>query len=221
LPQYTSLKLFKRNQVEEAVVQTLGARDKRRIAELKLRLKRLLVTDRRSGRRRRSGDKGRRHYAFYSQEPPGSGVEVMFSAYEAFALLVALRVLEYGVPQAKVVGILREVRSDLETAYREILQKDPKKLFDRQKVPATAKPGMLATDNTDPVFLAFVKLGISKGRVRATVSICRGLHQLWQFINQHTVPGAGATFFEFTRLMHALAANLSQTRPIKRGRYTV
>jgi hypothetical protein len=27
-----------------------------------------------------------------------------------------------------------------------------------------------------------------------------------------------ATFFEFVRMMHTLAANLAQTRPVKRGR---
>ena len=37
---------YKRNQVEEAVVRTLGARGAR-VDELKLKMKRLLVTDRR------------------------------------------------------------------------------------------------------------------------------------------------------------------------------
>jgi hypothetical protein len=38
----------------------------------------------------------------------------MFSGYEAFALTAALIVLEHGIPQAKVVSILREVRGDLD-----------------------------------------------------------------------------------------------------------
>jgi hypothetical protein len=45
---YPSMR-YQRNQVEEAIFRTLGARDAR-IDELKFRLKRLLVTDRRSGR---------------------------------------------------------------------------------------------------------------------------------------------------------------------------
>jgi len=32
------------------------------------------------------------------------------------------------LPDARSLSILREVRSDLEAAYREILQKDPKEL---------------------------------------------------------------------------------------------
>ena len=113
---------YKWNQVEEAISRTLAAKDAR-VGELKLRLKRLLVTDRR--RKRRLGDKSDSRYAFYSQKSPGSGIEVMFSDYEAFALLAALTLLEHGIPQATVVSILRQVRSDLETAHREKLEKRP------------------------------------------------------------------------------------------------
>jgi hypothetical protein len=38
----------------------------------------------------------------------------MFSNYEVFAVLAALILLRHGIPQAKVVSILREVRPDLE-----------------------------------------------------------------------------------------------------------
>jgi hypothetical protein len=79
---------YKRNQVEEAVVRTLGA-EGARVDELKLKMKRLLVTDRRLGRGKRADDKADHRYAFYSQRPQGSGVEVMFTGYEAFALLAA------------------------------------------------------------------------------------------------------------------------------------
>jgi hypothetical protein len=211
---------YKRNQVEEAILRTLGAKDAR-AAELRLRLQRLLVTDRRLARRRRSDDKAGGGYAFYSQKPLGSGVEVMFTGFEVFAVLVALIVLEHGMPQAKVVSILQEVRGDLEAAHRETLQKDPKALFDPEAVRAMARPGMIAVDNTAPVFLAFVKLDTGKGRVRAAISVCRGHDGLVRFIKEHSVPGSGATHFEFVRLMHTLADNLSKTRPIKRGRSTL
>jgi len=215
---------YKWNQVEESIGRTLGANDAR-FRELKLRLKRLLVTDRRLGRRkRRLGNKAGSRYAFYSQEAPGSGTEVMFSDYEAFALLAALRVLEHGIPQATVVDILRQVRWDLETAYTESMQKDPRELFDPEAVLAMARPGMIAADSTNPVFLAFVKLSgsaVSDGKVRALVTVCRGHDELTAFIRKHSAPSVGATFFEFVGLMHKLANNLSQTQPIKRGRSTI
>jgi hypothetical protein len=211
---------YKRNQVEEAIVRTLGA-EGARIDELKLKMKRLLVTDRRLGRGKRSDDKADHRYAFYSQRPQGSGVEVMFSAYEAFALLAALIVLEHGIPQAKVVSILQEIRSDFEAAHRDTLQRDPTALFDPQSIRAMASPGTFAVNNTAPVFLAFVKLDIGKGRVHAFIAVCQGQKHLWEFLKDHSVPGSGATHFEFTRLMHTLAGKLSQTQPLKRGRSTI
>jgi hypothetical protein len=205
---------YKRNQVEEAIFRTLGARGAR-LDELKFRIKRLLVTDRRS---RRDED---RHYAFFDQEPPGSGIEVMFSAYDAFALLAAIILLEHGFPQATVVRVMRHVRGQLAAAHAEILKKDPTTLFDFEAIRAQAKPGMIASDNTDPVFLVFVKLTASTVAAQSggtAIAVCRGHDELIAFIKRHSVPGSGATYFEFVRLMHALAANLLQTRPVKRGR---
>jgi hypothetical protein len=217
------MQLYKRNQVEESIFRTLGARDAR-VDELKFRLKRLLVTDRRLGRDANSDEEGDRHYAFYSQEPPGSGIEVMFSGYEAFALLAAIMLLEHGLPQAGVVRVMRQVRRRFEATHAQSLKKDPSTLFDWQAILAQAKPGMIATNNTDPVFLAFVRLtdssvGDQKGG--AAVAVCRGHAELDAFIKRHSVAGVGTTFFEFVGLMHTLAANLSQTRAIKRGRAAV
>jgi hypothetical protein len=209
---------YKRNQVEEAIFQTLGARDAR-VDELKFRLKRLLVTDRRLGR---DPDEQRdRHYAFYTQKPLGSGIEVMFSAYEAFALLAAVMLLEHGFPQAGVVRVMRRVRKQLEAAHAQTLKKDPSTLFDQQAILAQAKPGMFGADNTDPVFLVFIKLTGSSLDTRlggSRVAVCRSHDELSAFLKKHSVPGMGATFFEYVRLMFKLAANLSQTRPVKRGR---
>ena len=212
---------FKRNQIEEAILRTLGIKDDARSRDLKLKIKRLLVTDRRLGRGKGSSNRADGGYAFYTRKPRGSGVEVMFSNYEAFAVLAALIVLEHGIPQAKVVSILRAVRSDLEIAHRETLRKDRRELFDPKGVQATARPGMIAVDNTAPVFLAFVKLDARGGRVHAYISVCRGLFELSSFLNKYAVPGSGATHFEFVSLMRDLATNLSQTRPISRGRSTV
>jgi hypothetical protein len=211
---------YKRNQVEEAIFRTLGARDAR-VDELKFRLKRLLVTDRRLGRGANSDEEGDRHYAFYSQEPPGSGIEVMFSGYEAFALLAAIMLLEHGLPQAGVVRVMRQVRRRFEAAHAQSLKKDRATLFDQQAILAQAKPGMIATDNTDPVFLVFVRLtdsSVGDQTSCSAVAVCRGHDELGAFLGTHSVPGMGATFFEFVGLMHTLAANLSQTRPVKRGR---
>src|SRR5690348_15541970 len=152
---------YKRNQLEEAIVRTLGARDSQ-IPGLKMEIKRLLLTDRRLGRRKRS-DRGVDRYAFYSAKPKGTGIEVLFTDYEVFAMLAAILLLGHGIPQAKAVSILQQVRSDFEAAHRETLRKDRRELFDPKAVQARARPGMLATDNTAPVYLAFVKIDVGKG----------------------------------------------------------
>jgi hypothetical protein len=214
---------YKRNQIEEAISRTLNAEDKR-IDELMLRLKRLLVTDRRLVHGERSGDKAGRGYAFFSQEAPGSGVEVMFTGYEAFALLAAIMLLEQGIPQATVVSIMRKLRSDLEPAHCETLKKDARALSEPKAVQALAKPGTIGSESSDTVFLAIVKLPRSRRadvKVHALFTVCRGHDELMTFIKKHSVPGMTATFFAFVGLMHRLATNLSKTRPVKRGRSTI
>jgi hypothetical protein len=211
---------YKRNQIEEAIFRTFGAREERR-NELKFRIKRLLVTDRRLGRNVKSAKEEDQHYAFFGQEPPGSGNEVMFTAYQAFALLAAVILLEHGLPQASVVRVMRRVRRQFAAAHADIMRKDPRTLFDQAAILAQAGPGMIATNNTDPVFLVFVRLtasSVEEQNGSSAVAVCRGLNKLQAFIKRHSVPGTGATFFEFVSLMHMLAAHLSQTSPAKRGR---
>ncbi len=209
----------KRNQLEEAIIRTLGASDAQ-ARDLKLRIKRLLLTDRRLGGGKRSDQLNTGRYAFYSGKPQGSGNEVMFTAFEVFAVLAALLLLRHGIPQAKVVRILRDVRPDLEAAHHDILNKDPEELFDEDSIRAMGSVGAIAVDSTAPIFLAFVELDIGRGRVRASIAVCRGLDELGKFFKQHSVVGSGTTFFQFTRLMHTLASNLAKTRPVKRGRST-
>ena len=209
---------YKRNQVEEAIFRTLGAQGARG-DELKFRLKRLLVTDRRFGTNVKSDEEEDRHFAFFSQKPPGSGIEVMFAPYEAFALLAAIMLLEHGLPQSGVVKVMRRVRRQFEAAHAETLKKDPSELFDQKAIMAQAKPGMIATDNTDPVFLVIVRLTDSAVDPSGSpAAVCRGREELAAFWKRHSVPGTGMTFFEFVGPMHKLAANLQKTIPVKRGR---
>ncbi len=209
----------KRNQLEEAIIRTLGASDAQ-ARDLKLRIKRLLLTDRRLGGGKRSDHLNTGRYAFYSGKPQGSGNEVMFTAFEVFAVLAALLLLRHGIPQAKVVRILRDVRPDLEAAHHDILNKDPEELFDEDRIRAMGSVGAIVVDSTAPIFLAFVELDIGRGRVEASIAVCRGLDELGKFFKQYSVVGSGTTFFQFTRLMHTLASNLAKTRPVKRGRST-
>ena len=95
--------------------------------------------------------------------------------------------------------------------------------LDPRAVREMVMPGMIATDNTAPAFLAFVRLSGSEvdAKVHEAITVCRGHDELVAFIAKYSVPGEGATFFELVSLMWKLADNLAQTRPIKRGRASI
>jgi hypothetical protein len=214
---------YKRNQVQDAIFRALGA-DGARADEIKFRLKRLLATDRSLGCRRRSQDKADRYYAFYGKEPPGTGADVMYSAYEAFALLAAVTLLEHGLPQVVVVKLMRQIRDELELAHAETLERHPSDLFDQGAIRARAKPGVIAFDSTDHVILVFLRLtgsSVDKQKMGTVVSVCRNPNELSLFMKGHGSPGTGFSIFEFSRLIHLLAENLSRTRVVKRGRAAI
>ena len=148
--------LFKRNQVEAAMSRIFEPGSAKPSSELRTRMKRLLETDRSFGRNKRSTDPARVHFAFYSGEAPGRGIEIWFSGYEAFALLTALRLMHHSWPQGFAVAVLRYVRPELERHHHWILQQDPATLFDQQQILKNAKAGDLAVGNTNPVFLAII-----------------------------------------------------------------
>src|SRR5580693_4099206 len=147
---------YKRNQVEEAISGVLEPRSTEPTTELLTRLKRLLDTDRSLGRVPRSADPERTNYAFYSAEPPGSGVEVRFSDYEAFALLIGLQMMGHGWPQSFAVSLMRRIKPEMEKEHSRILKQDATKLFDQEAIRRSANAGDLAFDVTDPILLTIV-----------------------------------------------------------------
>ena len=105
---------YKRNQIEEAIARIFAPNCEKPPSELRTRIKRLLELDRSIGRKLRSNDAEEANFAFFSDEAPGTGGVVLFSEYEAFALLNGLRIMEHGWPQSFAVSVMRRVRLDLE-----------------------------------------------------------------------------------------------------------
>jgi hypothetical protein len=210
---------YKRNQVEQAIFQMFNRQAAEPGTELRTRLKRLLETDRALGCRAGSDDPEMAHFAFFSSDAPGSGVEVWFSAYEAFALLTAWRLLEHGWPQATAVSVLRQVRPQLEREHTRILKLDPKQIFDQDKIREKARPGSLGVGTTDPVFLVIASM---QGHPRESVStrrlieICRGEDELMPMLRREV--GLSATTVELVAAAHVLLNRLGKTLPSKRGR---
>lgn len=209
--------MFKRNQVEEAITKVFEPASARPRSETRTRIKRLLETDRGLGRNKRSSDPERANFAFYSHEAPGRGMENWFSGYEAFALLVGLRLMQWGLPQGLVVSLLRRVRGELEESHAQILSQDPAVLFDAERIRQRARPGEIAVDSTEPVFLTIRTSSPQSRTDLAPAAICRGQMELMTFMMSH---GAGHSFtsHEIGTSAHALSSALAQTRSSKRGR---
>jgi hypothetical protein len=210
--------LYKRNQVEEAIARVFDSQANGPSLEQQTRIKRLLDADRALGRAPRSRDPEMAHFAFFSEAGQGKGSEVRFSDYEAFALLLALRMLQHGWPQGFVVSVLRKVRQDLAREHERILQQDPGVLFDFEAIRRNAREGDSYYGNTDPVFLALVsdERDARDGNWDQTrCVITRGDAGFMRLMGE---PGRALTTLELVNSIHALAEALRQTSPKKRGR---
>ena len=210
---------YKRNQIEEALSRAFGEPSAKPSSELRTRVKRLLEMDRSLGRNARSADPQVANYAFFRGDSPGRGIEVWFSAYEAFALMIGLRLLKHGWPQSLPVALLRRLRPELEREHARILKQDPVILFDEKAIQRKARPGDLYFDNTDPVLLAIVS-GQQPAKEGSTetppCAICRGMQHVSKFLQQEAA--RSWTLHELVTPAHALLFQLSRAQPRKRGR---
>jgi hypothetical protein len=210
---------YKRNQIEEAISRIVEPQSPRPTSGLRTRLKRLLDTDRALGRAPRSVDPERANYAFYSAKAPGSGVEVWFSEYEGFALLIGLLLMAHGWPQGFAVSVMRRVRAELEKQHARVLKQDANLLFDQEAIRRSAKPGDFAFDNTDPVLLAIVTKSAGSPNEEGEPLACavfRGAKEAMKFLGEKRA-GPG-TMLELVGLAHRFSKELARTEPRRRGR---
>ena len=209
---------YKRNQIEEAITRIVVPNCEEPPSELRTRIKRLLDLDRSIGRKPRSKDAEEANFGFFSEEAPGTGADIMFSEYEAFALLNGLRIMAHGWPQSFAVSIMRRVRRDLEREHARILRQDPGKLFDWDAIRARARPGDIAVDNTDPVFLTIASKAQRgpDGQTAPLSAVCHGWAKVCEFSRDVGAPSV--TFFEVVTLAHRLHHELMKAEPRRRGR---
>jgi hypothetical protein len=208
---------FKRNQIEQALASLAEAGSAKPSKHLRNLLKRLLDTDRALGRNERSRNPEKANFAFYDTDPPGKGSENWFSEYDAFALLIGLRLMQHGWPQATAVVWMRRLKTGLKAQHARILRQDKKLLFNEQLIAQQARQGDLAVGNTDPVFLVFFSRDKEKAESSNSAAVCRGPDEAVKFINAQG-PGKPWTMLELVNSMHALSSALAATSPQKRGR---
>jgi hypothetical protein len=212
-------KSYKRNQIEEAIARVVVPNRKELPSELRTRIKRLLELDRSMGRKVGSKDAEEANFAFFSEEAPGRGADILFSEYEAFALLNGLRMMDHGWPQSVAVSIMRRVRRDLEREHARILREDPDRLFDSEAIRARARHGDIAADNTDPVYLTVASKAQPSsvpGQTALLSAVCRGYERVGKFRRQ--VGASSLTIFELVTVTHDLHTELMKTAPSPRGR---
>lgn len=210
---------YKRNQIEEAIARVFDPGSKEPGSELRTRIKRLFELDRALGRKPRSRDAQEENFGFFSEEAPGTGADIWFSDYEAFALLTGLRMMEHGWPQGFAVSIMRRVRRDLERQHARMLRQNPDELFDQKAIVTKARPGDIVVDNTDPVFLTVVsktRRAREDAETRPACAVCRGIEEVATFVRDE---GAQSyTMFEVATIAHRLRQELAKTEPKHRGR---
>lgn len=210
---------LKRNQIEEAISCVLEPQAATPSTVVRTRVKRLLDIDRELGRE--VNDPERPSYAFYSVEPPGSGVEVWFSAYEGFALLVGLMLMGHGWPQTFAVAMLRRVRREMEKEHTRVLKLDRKWLFDSEAIRKEARAGDMVLSNRDPVFLTIVSGSpglMDQQQAPAACAVSRGSREAFKFAWDATQGLTPYTMFELTTLAHQFSDALAKTMPRQRGR---
>jgi hypothetical protein len=206
---------FKRNQVQEAIAAVLKPASRQQATEMLGRVKRLLDTDRAHGRNKRASDPEKANFAFRRDGMPGRGYENIFSEFDAFALLVALRLMGFGLPQGAVVSLLRRLRPQLERQHRQIVRLAAAAPLAEQQIPHQAKSGDLAFDATDPRFIVIVWEGDRRGS--RSVALCQGQREVFELFHRYG-PGYAFTLLELVTSALVLSSALAQTKPRTRGR---
>jgi hypothetical protein len=202
---------YKRNQIEEAIAPVVTGSQSKPSAEMRTRLKRLLDADRALKHLAGSTDPEKANYAFYSADAPGKGSEVLFSEYEAFALMTAYRILRHNWPQGFAVSVMRRIRPELEKEYRRFINQEPAP----PKTQHTARAGELAFRNGDPRFLIIVT--DTEAFVKDRDPVVRIVSEAEES-ELTRKPGLATSWMELVTPAHDLKKQLSKTQPRKRGR---
>jgi hypothetical protein len=207
--------MYKRNQIEESLARVIQPGTGTLSSELAGRIKRLLELDRARGRNKHSQAPAKATFAFCGVGSPGRGHDNPYAEYEAFALLIAVQLMRHGLPQRRVVSLLRRLRPELEWHHARILREDPSSLFDESLIRARTKPGQMAVGNTNPTFVVVCSEHGHKESM--SVAICRGEREVFELYHR-CGPGYAFTLIELVNFAHALSAALARATPQKRGR---
>jgi hypothetical protein len=130
---------FRRGQVERALWSYFGRHFGAPIEPptlFRTRLKRLLEVDR-TQEKIYASEVPHARYAFIDGPPSGTGIDLSYSAFNAFCLGVAYDLLDAGLKQSDVVFLVRNLRRDLAQEFT-WMARSP--IVPRMKTPASERP---------------------------------------------------------------------------------
>jgi hypothetical protein len=219
----TSNEMYKRNQIAEAVARCLPRRDNFHIT-----IKRLLDLDSSEPVNPRSHAAASNCYAF-SQPPERTGIDREFSGYDAFALLIAVRLFESGFKIPRVVSRMRELRRALEKTHINILAQPPDTLWDREPGISLSTAVSQGTLIKKLPKMKFLVLGTGRyasvtykdaddQKLHMASNVCESIDRLNKYLEYQLSFGDIPIVIELVNSAHRLAYWLAQTEPIFRGR---
>lgn len=219
----TSNEVLKRNQVAEAIAQCLPRRH-----NLPITIKRLLDQDSLDPVNPKSHAVAGSCYAF-SQPPERTGIDREFSDYDAFALLIAVRLFEAGFKISRAVSLMRGVRRALEISHKRILAQAPESLWDREpgvSLITAISEGTLIKKQSKMRFLVLATgpyAGVTfkndqDKKLHMASNVCESTDRLNKYLEYQLSFGDIPIVIELVNPAHRLAYWLAQTEPIFRGR---
>jgi len=221
--------MFTRGQIEWAIAQatdrTQGPGGEPR-HDLKMVVKRLLDLDRKKGIDAAKPWSEFRRFAFLEGGLPGKGLAISYTRYDAFALLLGLRLLGSNVPQMAAIRLLRRIRLELAREHERILRLSPERLGEsKHDLERKIKQGLLVEDARKMVFLALpagagaeLLYRHSQENSLELANIARSPADLVDVVAHLTLVSPPVLVFELINPAHQLSSWLESAPLIRRGR---
>lgn len=169
--------------------------------------------------------------AFHDERPKGAGQELDYSAFSAFALGLALEIMDAGFKQAEVGFFLRYMRSSLESEFARALTypphpRSPIAAENMPDVPVIERNGIRFADPRIFMILERVELVErltasrpgQQGAIILEPEFCWGFGQLTEILDQLGYNRRRAIVLEIAQPAVRISELLKQAPQIRRGR---
>jgi hypothetical protein len=219
---------YRRGQVERALWQlsVIGRPAAEEPSSIfRNRIKRLLEID-----RERLKERGKKDQvlAFSEDKPEGTGIDVVFSAYDGFILALGLDLLRMGFVQSEVASLMHFLRPKLGTTFDRILRNPPG--AERRSLTGRSRSTIRPEDDRR-VFLVIERVELSEefpaftqgktareGAFYREPKVCRGLQEVTDELDRMDSVFRRALVLDLAHTAWNVSRCLAAAPEIKRGR---